>query len=102
MCKFKDLTIFFFFFFCIYKTYLISAERYKNVVIDFLIVKNADEVWVSMTNVHTGLGVKNMSDLVLKEIYCTYERTDFTDEEIRKYKMTEREVFGKGDNLSEN
>ena len=55
-----------------------------------------------MTNVHTGLGVKNMSDLVLKEIYCTYERTDFTDEEIRKYKMTEREVFGKGDNLSEN
>ena len=81
---------------------MISAERYKNLVIDFLIVKNTDEVWVSMTNVYTGLGVKNMSDLVLKEIYCTYERKDFTDEEIRKYKMTEREVFEKGDNLSEN
>ena len=42
-----------------------------------------------------------MSDLILKEIYCKYERKNLTDNEIKKYKMTEREVFQKYDNLSE-
>ena len=46
-----------------------------------------------MKNVHDGLGVKNMSDLVLKEIYDKYERKNLTDNEIKKYKMTEREFF---------
>ena len=53
---------------------LISAERYKNAEVDFLKRRIADEIWVSMKNVHDGLGVKNMSDLVLKEIYGKYER----------------------------
>ena len=42
-----------------------------------------------------------MSDLILKEIYFKYERKNLTDNEIKKYKMTEREVFQKYDNLSE-
>ena len=42
-----------------------------------------------------------MSDLILKEIYCKYERKNLTDNEIKKYKMTEREVFQKYDNLRE-
>ena len=46
-----------------------------------------------MKNVHDGLGVKNMSDLVLKEIYDKYERKNLTDNEIKKYKITEREFF---------
>ena len=53
------------FLFCIYKIYLISAERYKNAEK----IRKTDKIWVSMKNVHNGLGVKNMSDLVLKEIY---------------------------------
>ena len=53
------------FLFCIYKIYLISAERYKNAEK----IRKIDKIWVSMKNVHNGLGVKNMSDLVLKEIY---------------------------------
>ena len=53
------------FLFCIYKIYLISAERYKNTEK----IRKTDKIWVSMKNVHNGLGVKNMSDLVLKEIY---------------------------------
>ena len=40
----------FFFFFCVYKMYLISA--------DFLRVRKADEIWVNMKNVHDRLGVK--------------------------------------------
>ena len=54
--------------------YLISVERYKNVGVECLKIKETDELWVSMKNVGAGLGVKNISDLVLKEIYGIYER----------------------------
>ena len=46
-----------------------------------------------MKNVKDGLGVKNMSDLVLKEIYGAHGKTNLTKEEIKCYKMTEREFF---------
>ena len=32
------------------------------------------EISISMKDVHDGLGVKNMSDLVLEEIYGKYEK----------------------------
>ena len=54
-----------------------------------------------MKNVHNDLGVKNMSDLILKEIYSIYKTKNFTKKQIRKYKMTEREIFKKYANLSE-
>ena len=55
-----------------------------------------------MENVHDRLGIKNMSDLILKKIYGKYGRKSFTENETKKYKMTEREIFEKHDNLSEN
>ena len=55
-----------------------------------------------MKNVHDGLVIKNMSDLVLKEIYSKYKRKNLTKKETKKYKITEREIFEKYDNLSEN
>ena len=54
-----------------------------------------------MKNVHNGLGVKNISALVLKEIYDIYKTKNLTNKEIRKYKMTEKEIFDKYANLSE-
>ena len=52
---------------------LISVERYENTKIICLKNKNG-ELWVGMKDVKDGLGVKNMSDLVLKEIYGAYEK----------------------------
>ena len=52
-----------------------------------------------MKNVQDGLGVKNMSDLIIKEIYGIYERKNLTKEQI---KINEREIFEKYDSLSEN
>ena len=49
--------------------YLISAEEYKNAGVRILIIKKTGKMWASMKNVQDGLGVKNMSDLILKEIY---------------------------------
>ena len=43
-----------------------------------------------MKNVQDGLGVKNMTDLILKEIYGIYETKNLTKDQIQKYKMTER------------
>ena len=49
--------------------YFISAEGYKNVNIGFLTIKTTSEIWVNIKDVGSGIGVKNISDLVLKEIY---------------------------------
>ena len=81
--------------------YLISAERYKNAGVDYLKIRETDEPWVSIKNVGAGLGVKNISDLVLKEIYGNYEKNELTKEETKCYEMTEREIYEKFDNLSE-
>ena len=47
-----------------YKMYLISAEGYKNVKVEFLTIKTTSEMWVSMKDVGSGKYVKNISDLV--------------------------------------
>ena len=73
--------------------YLISAEGYKNARIHILITKKSDEIWVSMKTLHKGLGVKNMSDPILKEIYRIYETKNLTKEQIQKCNMTEREIL---------
>ena len=86
---------------CIYKTNLISAEGYKNANVNFLKIRKTGELWVRIKDVGDGLGVKTISDLVLKEIYGIYEKRKLTKEEIKCYKMTEREIFKKFDNLNE-
>ena len=52
-----------------------------------------------MRAVKNGLGVKNMSDLALKETYGRYKKK-LTKEKIKCYKMTEREIFEKFGKLS--
>ena len=54
-----------------------------------------------MKNVQNALGVKNLCDLILKEIYSFYETKNLTKEQIEKYDMTETKIFEKYDNLSE-
>ena len=79
---------------------LISAEGYKNAKVHFLKIRKTGELWISIKDVGNGLGVKNISDLVLKEIYGIYEKKELTKEETKCYKMTEREIYENFDNLS--
>ena len=81
--------------------YLIWVEGYKNAGIYILLTKKPGKIWVSIKNVHIGFGIKNISDPILKEIYGIYETKDLTKKQIRKYKMTERKIFEKYANLSE-
>ena len=66
--------------------YLISAEEYKNAGIHILIIRETGEIWASMKNVHNGLGVKNISDPILKEIYGLYEIRNLTKKQIENIK----------------
>ena len=79
--------------------YLISDQGYVNASVNILKIRKTDKIWISRKDIGDGLGVKNISDLVLKEIYGIYEKK-LTKEEIKNYKMTEREIFEKFDNLS--
>ena len=51
---------------------LISAEGYTNAKVHFLKIEETDELWIKIKDFEDGLGVKNISDLVLKEIYGVY------------------------------
>ena len=67
-----------------YKKYLISAEGYKNAKADFLTIKTTSEIWVSMKDVGSVIGVENISDLVLKEIYGICETKNPTKEQVNE------------------
>ena len=53
---------------------LMSAEGYKNANVHCLKIRKNDEFWVEMKDVGVGLGVKSISDVVLKEIRGIYEK----------------------------
>ena len=71
-----------------YKMYLISAEGYKNAQVDFLTIKTTSQIWVSMKDVGSGMAVKNISDLLLKEISGICEKKNSAEKQVQKYKMT--------------
>ena len=79
--------------------YLISAEGYENASIKTVPEKNG-HIWVKMKDVQNGLGVTNLSDLTLKELYGIYEIKNVTKEQVKEYKMTDREYYERFDNLS--
>ena len=84
-----------------YKMYLISAEGYKDEKLDFLtITTTTSEIWLSMKDTGSGMSVKNISDLVLKDIYGICEIKHPTKKQVNQYKMTKREIYEKFTNLS--
>ena len=53
-----------------------------------------------MKDLGSSIGVKNISDLVLKEIYGICETKNPTKKQVNEYKMTKREIYKKFTNLS--
>ena len=76
--------------FCIYKTYLISAEGYINARVHLLIIKKTGEIWTKMKDTQNGLGVQHISDPVSKEIYGIHKTKSLSKDKIKRYKMTKR------------
>ena len=53
--------------------YLITVEGYKNANVEFLTIKTTSEIWVSLKDVGSSMGVQSVSDLILNETYGIYE-----------------------------
>ena len=81
--------------------YLISAEGYKNANAEFLTIKPTSEILVNTKDVGSGIGVKNVSYLVLKEMYGLCETKNPTKKQVIEYKMTKRQIYKTFTNLSE-
>ena len=87
------------FFLFMYKIYLISAEGYENVNVNFLTITTTSKIWISMKDVGSTMGAKNISDLFSSEIYGICE-TKNTKKQVNEYKMTEKKNYKKFTNLS--
>ena len=53
--------------------------------------KKNGHIWVSMKDVKFGMGVKNISDLVLKEIFGICETRNPTEEQAKEYNIQRSE-----------
>ena len=53
-------------------------------------MKTTSEIWVSMKDVGISTSVKNISHLVLKEIYGISETKHPSKEQVNEYKMTKK------------
>ena len=54
-----------------------------------------------MKDIGSSMSVKNISDLVLKEIYCICETKNPSKEQVNEYKRTKREIYKNFTNLSQ-
>ena len=53
---------------------LLSEQGYTNEGVNSLKIRKTGEIWVNMKCIGDGLGVENISDLVLKEMRGIYEK----------------------------
>ena len=77
--------------------YLIWAEGYKNANVNFLIITITSKISISIKDVGSGMGVKNLSDLVLKEMHGICETKNPTKNKL----MKKRQMYKKFTNLSQ-
>ena len=76
------------------KMHLISAEGYKNGGIQFLKVQETGEIWASMKDSGSSMGVKNISDLILKKYTGYLKQKTLQKSKLRNTKW-QKEKFMK-------
>ena len=59
----------------------ITTENYLNAKVHTITVKNKKLFWVKIADVQRGLGLKNIPDLVRKEMWGIYETRDITNDQ---------------------
>ena len=66
---------------------VITVEKCKKANHDVVRIKNSDLFWINMFDVQQGLGVKNISDLVRKEIMGIFNNKKPTLNQIKECKL---------------
>ena len=77
------------------KMVAITVEKYANAGVHTITVENKKSFWVKMIDVQKELGLKNMPDLIKKEICGIFETKKPTEKQKRKYVRTESEITKK-------
>ena len=70
----------------------ISVEKWTIAKVYTIGVSNKKLFWVRMYDVQQRIDVKNMSDLVRKEIPGIFRTKNPTKDQVRKYKRHEKEL----------
>ena len=84
---------------CMYKMFKVTAETFaKNCVHTIKVNKtdNKSVLWIKMIDIQKKLDVKNIHDLVDKEIKDKFKTNNLTDEQIKKYKIYGTELIDGG------
>ena len=74
---------------------VITVEAYQNVGVHTITVKNKDFSWVKMKDVQGRLGIKNISDLLRKEICGRFRTKYLTEKQEMKNIRSEYQVTKK-------
>ena len=72
-----------------------TVETYKNAQVHIITVGDKKLFWVRMIDVKDGLGLKNMSDLVRREMFGIFETKNLTEKQKQKYIKSEHETTKK-------
>ena len=72
--------------------YLILAKEHKNSDVHILIIKKTGKIWPGMKDPGSGMGAKNISDLILKEMHGilktkTLQKSELTNTKWQKEKF---------------
>ena len=70
----------------------ITTCDYANAEVITVTVGNRKLFWLKMSDVEKGLCLKNMSDIVIKEIHGKYETKKTTKKQDKKYERTLRQI----------
>ena len=68
----------------------ITADNYIDGGVHTIAVKNKELFWVRMIDVQNGLGLKNINDLLRKEMHGIVETKNITKEQEKIYKDKKR------------
>ena len=71
---------------------VIIIENCANAKVHTIEVENRELFWIKMTDIQNGLGLKNMSDLVRKEIHGIFNTNNPTKEQVKEYKRSLQEI----------
>ena len=71
---------------------VITAEAYQNARVHTITVKNKDFFWVKMKDIQERLAIKNISDLLRKEICGRFVTKDLTGKQKMKYIRSEYHI----------
>ena len=64
---------------------VITIENCTNAKVHTITVGNRKLFWTKMIDIENGLGLKNISDIVRKEIHDIFETNNPTEEQVKEY-----------------